>query len=202
MFHIDFSENYGCKHHKEIQACHFGASHSQVTLHTGIAYTRNGQPHSFCSVTDGNRHDASAILVHIEAALTYFREIFPAVKHVYFISDGPTTQYRSKYMFYLISTKLFQWGYSSISWNFLEASHGKGAADGVGGVLKRTAERMVAQGKSILNAQDFVNLMENAVSAVKLLYIPEADFGKFDADLPNSLATVPGTMKIHQVGLN
>lgn len=36
MLHCDFSENYNCKFHNEIQAVHFGASHSQITLHTSI----------------------------------------------------------------------------------------------------------------------------------------------------------------------
>ena len=35
------------------------------------------------------------------------------------------------------------------TWNFFEASHGKGAADGVGGVLKRTADQIVKQGTDL-----------------------------------------------------
>ena len=36
VVHIDFSENYNLKYASEIQACHFGASQQQATLHTGI----------------------------------------------------------------------------------------------------------------------------------------------------------------------
>jgi len=39
-----------------------------------------------------------------------------------------------------------QWHIEDGTWNFFEASHGKGAADGVGGVLKRTSDRLVKQG--------------------------------------------------------
>lgn len=35
----DFSENYVCKHHTEIQAMHFGGSKNLITLHTGMLYT-------------------------------------------------------------------------------------------------------------------------------------------------------------------
>jgi len=38
LIHIDFSENYQCQYHAEVQAVHFGGSHQQVTLHTGVLY--------------------------------------------------------------------------------------------------------------------------------------------------------------------
>ena len=34
--HIDFAENWCCKGLGEVQAAHFGGSHSQVTLHTTV----------------------------------------------------------------------------------------------------------------------------------------------------------------------
>jgi len=36
VIHVDFSENFNCKYHSEIQAVHFGASHSQASLHTVV----------------------------------------------------------------------------------------------------------------------------------------------------------------------
>ncbi|KAI4812032.1 hypothetical protein KUCAC02_014888 [Chaenocephalus aceratus] len=42
VVHIDFSENYGCKYSSEVQAVHFGASHQQATLHTGVYYVGGG----------------------------------------------------------------------------------------------------------------------------------------------------------------
>ncbi|XP_054720926.1 uncharacterized protein LOC129230544 [Uloborus diversus] len=37
-FHIDFSENYELKLHKEVQSMHFGASKKQICLHTVMMY--------------------------------------------------------------------------------------------------------------------------------------------------------------------
>lgn len=34
----DWSENYLCKYGEEVQAIHFGASRSQISLHTGVVY--------------------------------------------------------------------------------------------------------------------------------------------------------------------
>ncbi|WAR15574.1 hypothetical protein MAR_005679, partial [Mya arenaria] len=48
------------------------------------------------------------------------------------------------------------------TWNFTETGHGKSAADGVGGTVKRTADRIVANGKTINNA---TALFENDLDA-------------------------------------
>ena len=42
--HIDFSENFICKHAEQVQSAHFGASHNQVSLHTGVLYTATDGP--------------------------------------------------------------------------------------------------------------------------------------------------------------
>lgn len=40
---VDFTENYACKYSAEVQSVHFGASHQQATLHTGV-YHVGGEP--------------------------------------------------------------------------------------------------------------------------------------------------------------
>ena len=57
----------------------------------------------------------------------------------------PMAQQRST-DFYLLSILLFEWGYKIINWSFLEA------ADGIGCTLKRTADRIVAEGKDLTDA--------------------------------------------------
>lgn len=55
MTHIDFSENFTCKYFKEIQSVHFGSSHCQATLHTGVFYISIGskvKATSFCTISD------------------------------------------------------------------------------------------------------------------------------------------------------
>ncbi|KAF2896865.1 hypothetical protein ILUMI_09309 [Ignelater luminosus] len=62
-------------------------------------------------------------------------------------NNGPSTQYRNKSMFQLIGTELANiLRTEEISWNYFEGRHGKGAVDGVGSCLKRTADRLVACG--------------------------------------------------------
>lgn len=98
MLHIDFSENYLCKYSQEIQAVHFGGSHQQATLHTGVLYTAEDQsPLAFCSISPSRRHDPTAIWAHLDPVLGMIRQRFPEVKKLHFFSDGPATQYRNFY---------------------------------------------------------------------------------------------------------
>jgi hypothetical protein len=96
------------------------------------------------------RHDPSAIWAHLSKTLAYFLELCPSATAVHLVSDGPTTQYRSKNNFYYLSTLPFEMCLQRITWNFLEAKHGK---DGVGAAVKRRADEIVAQGKDLPNAK-------------------------------------------------
>ncbi|KAL2095619.1 hypothetical protein ACEWY4_007767 [Coilia grayii] len=52
LIHIDFSENFTCRYGAEIQSVHFGSSHEQAVLHTGVLYVgQSDQPTCFTSVT-------------------------------------------------------------------------------------------------------------------------------------------------------
>lgn len=93
MVHIDFSENYACKYDKEIQSVHFGPSQTQITLHTGVIYYKGDCTTSFCTVSDCTNHGPPAIWAHLNPVLANVKEINPNIDTIYFVSDGPTTQY-------------------------------------------------------------------------------------------------------------
>ncbi|WAQ94248.1 hypothetical protein MAR_006719 [Mya arenaria] len=126
LIHMDFSENYNCKLDSEIQSMHFGASQRQVSVHTGIIYSKE-KIYPFATVSD--------CLMHSPA-------------------DGPTTQYRNKTNMFMFSFKIFDLGYKYGTWNYLEAGHGKGAADGIGATVKRTADSFVLTGHEVKCAED------------------------------------------------
>lgn len=200
VVHVDYSENYTCKWSKEIKDTHFGGSHEQVTLHTGVMYFNDGQAESFATVSDSLQHDAVATWAHLEPVLEDIRASHPQAKNIHFLSDGPTSQYRNKVAFYLASTVPFMKGFKTVTWNFTEASHGKGAPDGVGGALKNLADRLVAYGTDIPNA---AALLENlsSQSTVKLFKVTEENITKCGELVAPSLKSVPGTLKVHQVSI-
>ncbi len=198
--HIDFSENYNCGFGSEVMAVHFGASHQQATLHTGILYVGE-EAIPFTSVSDCRRHDPAAIWSYLSPVLDYVSQNYPDVSKVHIFSDGPTTQYRNKTNFYLFSRELYIRGFDGGSWNFSEAGHGKGAADGVGASLKRTGDRLQSQGKDVPNAKALYTALQNSGTSVKLFFISDTDLQEQTAhlNLPGNLIPIPGTMRIHQL---
>ncbi|WAR24778.1 hypothetical protein MAR_038447 [Mya arenaria] len=196
MVHIDFSENYNTKYANEIQSVHFGASKQQISLHTGIAYLGDDKV-SFCSVSDCLKHGPAAIWAHLAPVITYLktRKRFSVIHFV----TGPTTQYRNKLNFYLCSTKVFDYGCTLSTWNFLEAAHGKGAADGVGAAVKRAADRQVhTYQKDITSGMEFVANVQQC-SSVMMFYVEEQSILELESQLPTSLKPLTDTMKIHQL---
>lgn len=196
---VDFSENFMCKMSQEIQSLHFGASRAQITLHTGVIYRKNAKPKSFASISPCNEHGPGAIWSHLEAVIEYIRNNYPEIKILHVFSDGPNTQYKQKKTFYvfgqLIEDKMFSYG----TWSFFESSHGKGAADGVGGSLKRTLDKQIAFGRDICSARDAFDVLKRRSKKVKLFYVSEEDIQQKLTKIPQNLVPIKGSMQLHQL---
>ena len=99
----------------------------------------------------------------------------------------------------MLAQKPFEWGMNHVNWSFLEAGHGKGAADGIGGVLKRTADRIVAQGADLPNAKAVFECLSRNTN-VCLFYVTDTDVSNMDDYLNKViLRPIPGTMAFHQL---
>ena len=199
MVHIDFSENYGCKYGSEVQSAHFGGSKRQVSLHTGICYIGQSRTVTFCSMSDTMTHDPVGIWAHLMPVL---EQIMPSteIHTVHFVSDGPTTQYRNQSNFGLTQVIPFGMGYRNVTWNFLEAGHGKGPADGIGGSIKRSADRFVANGSDITNAATMYRALLTQGTSIRLYLIEDEMFDVPRLQLQKIFTTrIPGTMRIHQL---
>lgn len=167
LIHVDFIENYLCKYANEVQSVHFGGSHQQATLHTGVLYIAAQNPIAFCSISPSRRHDPPAIWAHLDPVLDMVQSRFPQVSRLHFFSDGPATRYRQK-----VNFKPFKRGFD-VNWNFFEANHGKEAPDGVGGTLKRSADRPVRLGEDIPDAEVLYNKLKLQESVVELFFVSE-----------------------------
>lgn len=199
LLHVDFSQNFEGKYGKEPQSVHFGASREQITLHTGVVYTK-GFRHSFCTLSQSLRHDAAAIIAHLLPILRKYLEKFPEVNHLHFFSDGPTTQYKNKTSFYLFSTylpKVFK-NVEKISYNFTEAGHGKSCADGVGAVIKRTADQATAHGADVENIGALVKIIQEQKINIYTEVVNVNDIEEIDKHIPDDIETFKGTMRAPQ----
>ena len=76
--------------------------------------------------------------------LSEMKIVSPGLTHVHYYTNTPTSQYRHKTMFYIISQHKSLFGVSA-SFNYFEAGHGKGPYDSVGGSIKRMAGEAVRQ---------------------------------------------------------
>ena len=198
----DFSENYETKMSEEIQSMHFGASKSQVTLHTGMIYWTN-KSQSFCTISPNQAHQPSAIWAHLAPILKLIKEeSLTTVSVIHFYSDGPSSQYRQKNNFYLHSvfTKKLNLQYST--WSYFESGHGKGVADGIGGSVKRILDRQVCYGRDITSASDVYDILKEFCKATKVFYISDSEINAISSMLPQNLLTLKGTMQLHQVITN
>jgi len=202
MIHIDFAENFSCKYFREIQSVHFGSSHSQATLHTGVYFIKADndiKPTSFCTISDSKQHDPCGIWTYLDPVLKLIKEQHPAINVVHFFSDGPATQYRQKLNFYYFCTKIQSYGFVNGTWNFSEAGHGKGAADGVGGALKRTADKLISLQHDISCPKLLFDVLSARKSDVILFYVSADAVIDAVANMPSTVSAISGTMNIHQV---
>jgi hypothetical protein len=194
MLHIDFSENWTVKTLSAVQSAHFGASVEQITLHTGMAYFSENEAMPFCTISDSRDHGPAAIWSHLIPVLHYIKEhVSSDINVIHFVSDGPTTLYRNRYNFFLASFVPVKCGFRSTWWNFSEAGHGKGPADGVGAAIKRLADSCILSGREIRNAAMMYEQLKTETH-VQLFLV--SDFIK----LPDGIGipAFPGTMKVHQ----
>ncbi|KAK0132285.1 hypothetical protein N1851_032914 [Merluccius polli] len=90
-------------------------------------------------------------------------------------------------------------GFKSVTWNFSEKAHGKGAPDGVGATVKRIADTAVQRGKDLQTPEDVYDFLIKQKSTVNFYWISEEDVEKFDEKVPELVPAVKGTMKLHQV---
>lgn len=204
LIHMDFSENYSAKYNSEIQSVHFGGSRKQFTLHTAVLYFNidghTSKTQCFCTISTSLRHDAAAVWAHLIPILTEIEKTVPLVQNLYIVSDSPSGQYRNKKIFYIMSRlSIYIPSINKVVWNYCECGHGKGAPDGVGGLLKRTADQYVALQSDIPDLDAFVNALKSSVKGVKIELVEDYQVTEKDWLLPDNLKPFPGTLKVHQV---
>lgn len=156
-------KNYSCKYHEEIYikgsfwwVTYAGESTYRTSLNTLEPLTTS----SFCSISEGLQHtwqsrDTKNLILAIRAK---------TFKHW----NHPLLQWLSSYQ---IQTEdnLYKVRLNKANWNFIKSGHGKGAPDGVGGSIKRLADRPVSQvGVKIEN-----ELLKKTNTSVTLYFIEE-----------------------------
>ncbi|KAL3272070.1 hypothetical protein HHI36_022532 [Cryptolaemus montrouzieri] len=122
---------------------------------------------------------------------------------VHVLSDSPVNQYKKKFIFHIVShhLKYFLPDINNFTWNYSEPGHGKGAPDGVGGTLKRSADQAVAEGKDVTDLNVLKDVLSLKCPSIMLIEVRTAEINNTDKliNKSSSISTFPGTQKIRQL---
>ena len=135
-----------------------------------------------------------------KALSEFVKSANPSVEAVDVFSDGPSSQFKNKYIVHFLSgvkksTRL------SVKWHYFATSHGKGAVDGVGGTVKRAVLNTVLkrQVPTVQSAASFSEVASGVCKlATKICLINHADIQKeAPAFKFQDAPAVPGISKAH-----
>jgi hypothetical protein len=199
---MDFAENFNCTSVEQPQNAYW--NNTSVTLHTMVVYLPDGEEHhSFVAVSDEMSHGPATVYAIIRKLVPYVKSIYSRLTDIHYLTDSPTSQYRNKTIFLILTLHKEEFGVSA-RWNYLEAGHGKGPCDGLGASVKRGANNAVIQNKAVIqDAEDFYSYTQSEAckSKVDYCYVSKQDVqkAKNDLDQYGDLKRVVGTMKMHAV---
>ena len=119
--------------------------------------------------------------------------ITPALKAIYFWSDGCASQFCSKFVF---CSLCFYSSVLKIYWDYGNAHHFKGPHDGIGGTVKHKIQQDVTTGKVIAeDAKSFANFANNILN-VKVVYLDKSEI--ISHDLSDAMH-IHGTLRVQHV---
>lgn len=153
---------------------------------------------SFVGVSDVTKHSAPTTCAFLMKLIPEILKMKPGLQLVHYISDSPANQYRNKFMLKFISDHCSLFPGIKATWEYLEAGHGKGPCDGVGGSVKKSLETYVKRGNVVRNANDVMLWADNVESVVKILLVTAQEIKSCEAKLRKAMY-VKGLNSIHSV---
>ena len=202
---MDFTEDYRCGSQDEIQSAY--CNPTQVTIHPVVIYYKNraekeNSHQSFVFVSSESHHDATFIYTLINKVISLLKEIVPNLEMIHYWTDSPTSQYRNKTIFKVISyhEEISTAKYHGIIWKLVTE---KEPCNPIGGTAKRKADLEVKNGRFVIQDNvDFYEWSKQESSAIKYVYLSTEEYemsANFLKALCKNLDSVNGTVKLHAV---
>ena len=193
---VDHYESYNNTQQDGIQSAYFG--NSTFSIFTACGYILdNGRELSkrFVAVIgESSGHSRIATLTCLDMVLKEI-EKETEVKKLIVWSDGCAFQFRSRYVFKLLSSYRPE---RVLEWNYNEAHHGKGPMHGIGGTIKIVVFRQVKSRKVVINSPiEFCKAANKFVPSIKCIYQPESSLLEEPHDIENA-SVIPNTLQIHR----
>ena len=140
LVQVDYRRSYENKQQHEIQSAYFG--HTTFSIFTACCYLRDSEDNlvseSITVTSELPDHSRAAAITCVSKVIENVRENhqhLPLRINVFVWSDGCAAQFRSRYVFTLLSTLDTS---LNLTWCYNERHHGKGPMDGIGGTLKNS----------------------------------------------------------------
>lgn len=203
VLQIDFAENYRLVSQNEVQSAHF--SYRQVTIFTCVAWL-NGGTRSFAVISDKLTHNKYDVFCFISTLVNQIQAQCGTFSKIFIFSDGSSSQFKNKYIVRSLPDFVYKFECKYLEWNYFATSHGKGAVDGVGAVIKRSVWQITKTKRILLEtALDFFECARNKLSGICLIYISSKQIDEFSPNLLEKwkkVSNIPGIQKIHWVSCN
>lgn len=200
---MDFSQNYAASSQNEIQSAYF--SQRQISVFTAVSYIGQREPISFIIVNDDITHSKEQVYYYERLIINSLKIDCPGLKHVTFISDGCAAQFKNKFTLSNLVHAKDDFNVS-IEWHFSPTSHGKSAADGIGGSMKRLVHSQVLTGKKeVYNARDFYNCAKSFAKKTRLFCADIEEYERCKIMLKErwkNVKPIPGTRDFHYFAFN
>ena len=201
----DFSENYSFVVQDEIKSFHW--NNLQATVHPFLCYYKNtdGKIQSVCFtiISENKEHNTIAVHLFQRKLVAFLTEQFGAKpKKIIYMSDGCAGQYKNCYNFTNLCHHEEDFGIPA-EWHFFATSHGKSAADGIAGTVKRTASKASLQRPykdQILTPSQLYQFVSKEITGIHFAYATlheHEDEAEFLTERFLHSRTVPGTQSFH-----
>ncbi len=152
-------------------------------------------------VSDNTHHTKETVVAYL---YTIFKDLPSTIKIVKVWSDGPSSQFKNKYIAAIIPLfeRIFQ---LKIVWNYFATSHGKSCIDGIGAAVKSKVKGLILSREAIVNnTTEFVAAFNLKKSKIGLVELTDIDINRINGQLKlddvfASACTVRDISKFHQI---
>ena len=164
-------------------------------LHIGItvkllfaahAWINQDCKESIVIISDDLNHTKNAVYTFMSFLYNHLTTKYPTIETINTFSDGAASQFKQQYLF----SNLHTWEQNTqtnIIWNFFTMSHGKGAADGLGGTVKHSVWRFVkAGGNAPLDARSYSEIAHQRNPNIDIFSISSEDIEKKSDEMRQS----------------
>lgn len=201
---MDFAETFTCTSAEELQSAYWNSS--AVTLHPVVTSYRAEDGtlthDNYVFVSDYLGHNFGTVFAILDQLMHKMKMKVPFLKTVYYWTDSPSSHYRNKSSFYIVSDHENVFRVNAV-WNFFESGHGKGPCDGIGGTSKRTADLAIKQGKiTVQDACYYFDKVQQYHTSAEYVFVKSEDCTtkrESLTEINRNLQPVKGTMQIHCV---